>query len=266
MRSSHLVLLMLVVAPGIAGAKCCDPWGARGRAAFIRAGASEVRAVTQSTMTLGTLLQQLILTSQQGFLSHDQNILQQSASQKVFAEGQIASDSALVLTREAATAKAEMAPVPSQDQTIASAMLLKDMKSTVSTIIKKNNSSWLSDFYQVTPKGITTIVKRHEPYCSADQAAAGACAKAASALLQNADLTVNTLLEPGGGQDETISDEEAAAALAFIKTVTQPIPEAPITDDRLVVTQYSDQAVLSLAANSFHAILAHRTRRHMYGD
>lgn len=260
----RLFVLALLMFSGAASARpCCEHWGWTGKGAFLKAGAEEVAAVTRSATQLVASVQQQLTTLQSGFAGQIGQIGVQTSQQKALAQGSIVANNSMQMTSLSATAADDHQPTPLQDQTVTSALLMGEMKPILKEKIIKNNKNWLSDFYQVTPVGNSAILDRHEPYCSTDQAASGACKKAASALLQNADVSINTLLEPGGGQDETMSDEEVAASLAFIKNVVHPVPEIPNKSLRQSNYQLSDQAVLALSANSFHAILAHRTRRHL---
>lgn len=260
----RLFILALVLFSGAASARpCCEHWGWTGKGAFLKAGAEEVAAVTRSATQLVASVQQQLTTLQSGFAGQISQIGVQTSQQKALAQGSIVANNAMQMTALSATASDDHQPTPLQDQTVTSALLMGEMKPILKEKIIKNNKNWLSDFYQVTPVGNSAILDRHEPYCSTEQAASGACKKAASALLQNADVSINTLLEPGGGQDETMSDEEVAASLAFIKNVVHPIPEIPNKALKQANYQLSDQAILALSANSFHAILAHRTRRHL---
>lgn len=87
--------------------------------------------------------------------------------------------------------------------------------------------------------------------------------------MQNADLMFNTIVSPGEGQYETLSDEERNAANAFVRQVINPVATArqparssTPADRALEARLLADQAALSVAAHSFNAAIAHRTRRH----
>lgn len=249
---------------------CCDPWGWVGYAAFVQAGTMMVSSITAAaTSIVGVIEGRISWTLNNGFGKYDAELSKQSAVHKVFKQGAVAVGSQLYMQERAGEA-AENAITPAQQSlTITNAMMLSEQSSIVRQKVSKADMDFMSNFYSTKAVDPSVVIERHKPYCSALDQELGRCDTLASPTMQNADLNINTILNPGEGQYETLADEERDAAQAFVRNVVNPIPEVRLsslqnqsiqakTVDALL---FADQAALSVAAHSFNAQIAHRTRR-----
>jgi hypothetical protein len=156
-----------------------------------------------------------------------------------------------------------------QNLTVANAMILSEQRDVVRQKVAAADQAFVAEVYSTRAQDSSTVITRHQRYCSNSDKDRGRCDSIASSTMQNADLTVNTIFTPGDGQYATLSDEERDAANAFVRNVVNPIPlqrlpaasvkseQAKAADADMLV----DQAALSVAAHSFNAAIAHRTRR-----
>lgn len=252
---------------------CCDPWGAVGYAAFVQAGESVITSVTESATNIINSIAgdgKIFTTWNNGMGKWYTEIEKQTAAQKVFSEGDITVNSQFYL-QERASEAAEHAVTPAQQsQTIINAMLLAEQSSIVRQKISKNDMDFMADFYAIKATDPTIVIERHKPYCSATDQKRGRCDTIAPSTMQNADIDINTIFNPGDGQYETLSDEERDAALAFVRNVVHPVPEVRLSAQQNGSAQakevdsnlLADQAALSVAADSFNSLIANRTRRH----
>jgi len=250
---------------------CCDPWGGVGYAAFVQAGTVVVTSITTSVTTLVNVIElQLSPSWSNGFAKQMGEMQKQTAANKIYKQGELAVQSQLHMQETAAEA-AERAVTPAQQNvTLSSALMLSEQRNVVREKVAAADQAFAAEVYSATVKDSGTVIARHEPYCSSSDKARGRCEALASSTMQNADLTVNTIFAPGDGQYETLTDEERNAANAFVRNVVNPVPlqhlpaalakseQAKAVDAELL----ADQAALSVAAHSFNAAIAHRTRRH----
>jgi hypothetical protein len=160
-------------------------------------------------------------------------------------------------------------PAAQQDTTVTDAALAQEMEPILDDKVTSYDLAWSNAY--VSPKAVDighAVIARHQPYCSPQDVVAQICTQAAIPALQNADLTVNSIYQPGAGQYDTLSDQEHAAAIAFVQNLTQPTSYQPPTTKmtgvagQLSAELASDQAVGALVAHSFNAQIAERTRRH----
>ncbi len=250
---------------------CCDPWGYVGYSAFVQAGASVVQSITSSVSRIVGVLAsgKIDQTWSNGMGALYAEKTKQTAEEKAFNEGSMAVSSQLYLQSRAGEAAENFVPAPLQAQTVTNAVMLSEQDSIVRSKVAANDGSFASYFYSNQPVSAETVLQRHKPYCSDADVDLGRCDKAADSTLQNADINLNSLLNPGDGQYETLSDDEKNAALAFVKNVVLPMPvyrsailgtgEAGKAFDAQMM---ADQAALSVAAHSFDSLIANRTRRH----
>lgn len=194
----------------------------------------------------------------------------QTASIRVFKDGAAAVGSQLYMQEQAATAAERAVPPANLTTTVTNGAMLSEQTSIVRGKVAINDAAFMAGFYSKKSVDPWAVIERHKPYCSQIDVDRGRCDKAVSPTMQNADLMVNTILNPGDGQYETLADDERDAGIAFVKNVITPVPT-----NRFGVAQagsaqakayesamLADQAALSLAAHSFNAIIANRTRRH----
>ncbi|TAL63618.1 MAG: hypothetical protein EPN79_15800 [Burkholderiaceae bacterium] len=193
----------------------------------------------------------------------------QTASQSTMAQAMIGTQQGREAQAVVAEAQEQAKPAAQQDTTVTNAALSSELDAVVDDKVRAYDLAWSNQFVTDTPIDAGhAVIQRHEPYCSADEAALGRCKTAAIPALQDADLTINTIYQPGNGQYDTLSDQEHAAALAFVTNVTQPVAY-PVPNARtqgpsaqLTAELAQDQATLALVAHSFNAQIAERTRRH----
>lgn len=189
----------------------------------------------------------------------------QTASIRVFKDGAAAVGSQLYMQEQAAAAAERAIPPANLTTTITNGVMLSEQTSIVRSKIAVNDAAFMAEFYSKKSADPGVVIERHKPYCAQMDVNRGRCDKAVSPTMQNADLMVNTILNPGDGQYETLADDERDAGIAFVKNVINPVPtnrfsaaQAKAYESALL----ADQAALSLAAHSFNAIIANRTRRH----
>jgi len=267
----NLIVLMMLMAPvkKTWAYECCDPWGAVGLAAFVTAGQAVVSSVTTSTTSLVLKAQKLYQTLDSGFSKVTGEQSKQTAAQKTYKQGAIAASSQLY-TQSRAGEAAENAVLPSGlAVTVTNAALLSEQNNVVRQKITKANADFAATVYSTKAVDETIVTDRHKPYCSAGDVNVGRCETAASPTMQNADISYNTIVGPGEGQYETLSDEERDAAVAFVQQVVNPVPgvrgqlkNKSVQEKYVDSLLLTDQAAMSLSANSFNAAIAHRTRRH----
>ncbi len=250
---------------------CCDPWGWVGHAAFIQAGKQIVSSITSATDQISALLEKALYRSlEMGFGKLYQELTKHSALQRTFQQGLIASRAQLYMQQHIQQA-AQRAILPSElSQSVTDAALLAEQDAVMLQQVGRNDANFSQSFYLAKPFDPATMIEQHRTYCSNDERALGRCDALMPTALQNADLTVNTILNPGTGEYQTLSEDEYRAALTFIRNVVHPSTEATFTTAQSKSTQaqdnalmqLADQAALSFAAHSLHALIAQRTRRH----
>lgn len=251
--------------------KWCEIWSPDMIAALSMAAAKNIASITTNVSAMVTWFEvRIVPTWAAGFGKVMAEKQRQTASLRVFKEGNAAVASQLYMQQHAAEA-AERAVLPANlTTTVTNGVLLSEQTAIVRSKVAANNAAFMSDFYAKNSTDPGVVIERHKPYCSQVDVERARCEKAVSPTMQNADLMVNTVLNPGEGQYETLADEERDAARAFVKNVVNPVPvgrfgaaqagsaQAKAYDAALL----ADQAALSLAAHSFSAIIANRTRRH----
>ncbi|MDH0342165.1 hypothetical protein [Chromobacterium haemolyticum] len=250
---------------------CCDPWGWVGYAAFVQAGTMVVSSITSAATSIVEVIEgRLSITLNNGFGKYGAELSKQSAHQKVFKQGAVAVGGQLYMQERSAEAAVNAVTPAQQALTVTNAMMLSEQSTVVRQKVSVADRDFMANFYATNPVDSSVIIARHKPYCSAVDVDMGRCEPLASPTMQNADLNVNTILNPGEGQYETLADEERDAAKAFVLNVVNPLPEVRLsasqnqspqakTVDALLL---ADQAALSVAAHSFNSQIALRTRRH----
>lgn len=229
---------------------------------------SSISSALTSVITLIEMRANPILAN--GFGKTIEEKQRQTASIKTFNEGAVSVATQLYMQEQSAAA-AERSVLPASiTSTVTNAAMLSEMTSIVRSKTAANDASIMADFYSKKSADSGVVIERHKPYCSQADVDRSRCAKAASPTMQNADLTVNTIFNPGEGQYETMADEERDAGIAFVKNVVNPVPVGRFGAAQAGSPQarayeaalLADQAALSLSAHSFNAIIANRTRRH----
>lgn len=278
-----LVPLLFVSKDSVAGAcvceipckagccKWCEIWSPDMIAALSMAAAKNIASITLNVSAMVTWFEvRIVPTWAAGFGKVMAEKQRQTASLRVFKEGNAAVASQLYMQQHVAEA-AERAVLPANlTTTVTNAVLLSEQTSIARSKVAANNAAFMAEFYAKNSADPGVVIERHKPYCSQVDVERARCDKAVSPTMQNADLMVNTVLNPGEGQYETLADEERDAARAFVKNVVNPVPVGRFSGTRAELPQakghetalLADQAALSLAAHSFSAIIANRTRRH----
>ncbi|MFM0265559.1 hypothetical protein [Paraburkholderia sediminicola] len=252
-------------------AYCCEYWGAPVAAIFMQEGAAEVAAITSGLGSTVEQIQNLSNSFSKGVGQYGAEIGRQSAEQRTFAQGSVAAQTQIYMQERAGEA-AERGDLPAgASETVANTALIADQAPSLNAKLTANDAAFMASYFTSSNTTVQAVINRHAPYCSTDDVNLGRCSAAASSSLQNADINVNTLLNPGGGQYDTYSDEERDAALAFVQNTVHPVAEHRMAGNvdstqqgRLLDSQVlSDQAALSLAAHSLDALIANRTRRRL---
>ena len=245
---------------------CCDPWGMVGMAAFIQSGAVMVGAWTTSTAAMVNLWMLEQQTWSIGFSNWKADINKKTGLQKQFSEATISVEQVIDQGLIASEALSQFQPAPMQDQTVTAGLLMGEIGDVTKKRIAADAAHWLEQSTTTTAGGEHPFIKRHKKYCDQQGVDAGLCDELAPAGLQNADINIKTILMPSDGDSLTLSDEEREAGLLFVENITIATPHVlPTTKkntENYTARLSSDQAALSAAAMSFHAALAHRTRRH----
>lgn len=246
---------------------CCDPWGWVGYAAFMSAGSAVVTAITASATTVVNGLIMVQQSWSQGFQGWMGEQTTASAQRVQIKEARVTTDATRSMDLIVANAQVQHAPTPMQDQTVTNALVVSESTRAAAKNTASLAKQWGDQFIGKRQDETTAyaIVLRHSSYCDAAAVAAG-CKKLAPAALQNADIDIKTIFQPGDGLNPTLSDEERDAAVALIKNITNPIAATtPATSsDMYDAILMSDKAALSASALSLQSILAHRTRRHAF--
>lgn len=245
-------------------AYCCDPWGIPGKTAFAAAGSSVVGAITAQVTALSNYLQ--LYTSQtwsSGVAKTAEELSKQTAASRTFEQGRIAADTSLYMTGVSGDAEEQAQEPALLDQTVTNAVLLSEQFSQQKNNRRRDDAGFAEymrgDLHE-------DLVSRGREFCDLRGKAAGFCDAIASSTLQNADISFNTISNPGDGQYETLTDAEARAARAFVRNVVAATPTAT-TAGSTAQDEYheglllADQAVLSLAAHSLHSVMQNRVRK-----
>lgn len=251
--------------------KWCEIWSPDMIAALSMAAAKNIASITLNVSAMVTWFEvRIVPTWAAGFGKVMAEKQRQTASLRVFKEGNAAVASQLYMQEQTAAA-AERAVLPANlTTTVTNGAMLGEQTSIVRSKVGANNAAFMADFYAKNSADPGVVIERHKPYCSQVDVERARCDKAVSPTMQNADLMVNTVLNPGEGQYETLADEERDAARAFVKNVVNPVPVGRFSAAQAGSAQakayeaalLADQAALSLAAHSFSAIIGNRTRRH----
>lgn len=251
--------------------KWCEIWSPDMIAALSMAATRGIGTITTTTTSLVTWFEVRIVPAwDAGFGKVMAEKQRQTASLRVFKEGNAAVASQLYMQEQATVAAENFMPPANLTTTVTNGALLAEQTAVVRSKVAANNAAFMADFYAKSSSDPGIVIERHKPYCAQADVDRGRCDKAVSPTMQNADLMVNTVLNPGEGQYETLADEERDAARAFVKNVVNPVPVGRFSAALAGSAQakayeaalLADQAALSLAANSFNSIIANRTRRH----
>lgn len=250
---------------------CCDPWGFVGFAAFVQAGTGVVSTLTSSTMKIVNEVEaQLRPTIANGFGQAYLELSKQTAHRRVFMEGRMSVDSAAAIQRDSAYAAINAVPAAQQSLTVASAALAAEQAAVVRSKTQAADLAFSQNFQAAARSSQAGVLARHARYCSAVDIDRMKCDGLAASSLQNADLSIGTIQNPGEGQHETLADQERDAARTFVDNVVLPWPYAPTPAGDTGTAQaqayeallLADQAAISLAAHSLNSQIEYRSRRH----
>lgn len=251
-----------------AGAYCCDPWGEVGRQAFLAAGETVVGELTAAVTGLSNYLQfQFSETISNGFSRWAEELNKQSVNQSIGAEGEAQVSSQLYMEGKRAEAAEKFGAAIALDQSVTNGLMLEEQAIRERTM-RLEEGRVLSNDLRPAPDARDTVATRHVEFCGPRSFEAGLCKELAPTPLQNADVQVTTLLTPGGGQYETLSDAEVRAGRVFIRNILEPTPvqDAPGGTDSPQAAAYqaqllADQAALSLAGHALNSVMMSRVRK-----
>jgi hypothetical protein len=273
MRRVTVFFALLSVSMAVA-AFCCDPWGLPVQAVFMQVGTSVAATLTASQSTVSTLLNTTLDAHYQTGVGQTLvEINKQTAQLKTMAGGMLATQQSMDAQSVVAGASEQFKAAAQQDTTVTNAALTQELDPIINGKVQSYDQAWSNSFLSTTFQTLgNTVIARHQPYCAPQDVTMSLCTQAAVPALQDADLMITSLYQPGQGLYETLSDQEHGAALAFIQNLTQPVPYAalpsstpgqtPVTLDAMQIEAARQQAVLGLVAHSFNEQLAERTRRH----
>ncbi|MDQ1090601.1 hypothetical protein QE400_000014 [Xanthomonas sacchari] len=259
---------VLAVLPYLrADAYCCDPWGIPATTAFTSAASSIVEAITAQVTTVSDYLQ--LYTSQtwaNGLAKTAEELSKQTAARRTFEQGRIAANTSLYMSRAAGDAETQAQEPALLDQTVTNAVLLSEQFDQLRKNRRRDDVQ-MADYMR--SGGAEDVVARNREFCDARSKVAGFCEDIASSTLQNADLSFNTISNPGDGQYETLTDAESRAARAFVRNVVSPAPLGTMSgssaqDERHEALLLADQAALSIAAHSLNSVMQNRVRKRDY--
>lgn len=271
-RSRSIIVVLFIVLSFVTysaySRPCCERWGWTGYGAFIKAGAVMISSIKVAVTKIVLGAKTIQESWSQGFSGMTQGKTAAVSQQQQMEQGALTVKSTRNMEEYVAEQRVQHMPTPMQDTTIANALVVSESSKIAQQNITKLATDWHQSFKGKTAMDTSfhAVIKRHANYCDAAAVAAG-CEKLAPAALQNADLDIKTILQPGDGQNPTLSDDERDAGVAWIMNVTNPIAATtpPIGGNMtLDAVLLSDEAALSAAALSLQSILAHRTRRHAF--
>lgn len=257
--TTAIVAVMVSANPARA---CCGDGAIAGEAAA-RAGDAVVKAIDSSSELIAKWLQRLDMTIATGFGKVVAEIMKQTAAQRVMQEGMIATHAISDFDKRKAEAALKFTDSPRSCYEVSSGTSATIAAGKVTAI----QSSLCADsakrtlFTPNTAAAVAAIYDDHiRKYCSPQDAALGRCQVVAPDM-QNADVRADIALNTS-----SYTQEQIAAARAFVNNVTNPVPTQNIPQawenttqgKTFVAGQYIEQARASVAANSFNAALAAR--------
>lgn len=246
--------------------QCCDPWGAVGFAAFVQAGAAMVGGVEAAAVEISQYLEVSLSQSiNNGFSRWADELNKGAAQQRLIAQGRVQSDAQLYLEGKRVAAAEAFQEASMLDEAVTNGLMLSEQQMR-NRDQRRAEGLALSEYLRPSAGAVETAQARHGAYCDERGVAIGLCPGLAPSTLQNADISVGTILNPGDGQYDSLSDEELAAGRAFVRNVIAPnqfpalksdAPQAQAHEAMLL----ADQAALSLAANSLNTVMLNRVRK-----
>lgn len=190
----------------------------------------------------------------------------QISAQRLLAQGRIAAESHLFMEQARAEAIERTQAAAMQDVSLVNGVLLGEQTQVMATSAHRRDAAAVaamrSDRWD--PAG---LAKRHAAqYCTGNDRRQGRCASPVSSTLQGAEVSIDTVLNPGQGQYETLADADAAAATLFVGAVVAPRPQGFVAvtghAGRVVEgTALADQAALSIASHALSRMASRRVRR-----
>ncbi|MFM0265558.1 hypothetical protein [Paraburkholderia sediminicola] len=242
---------------------CCGD-GPIAAAGAMQAGASVVASISTATGTIVSWLQQINNTIGTGFANLYSEIAKQSAEQRLFAQGTIASQTQLYMekARGDAETKYELSPRACFEVAggTSGSVGADQVKQGVSDLNQQFAQRTL--YTPNTTAAVAQIFNTHTSnYCSAQDVQLGRCSSAATADLQNADVRADSLFNAS-----SLDTNHFAAAQALVSNIANPIPTQNIPKGweqtpqgkAFVAGQYIEQSRSSVAANSLNNAIAMR--------
>jgi hypothetical protein len=245
---------------------CCDPWGVPAATAFIHAGTIEVAELTAQVEAISTYLKlSFEPTWSNGFATAMEYVSKQTAAERTYEHGRLAASTDLYMNGVRARAAENGIEVAMLDETVTNAVLMSE-QFRQERLNRQREDIALADGLRSDAMAPGDAVTRHVAYCGPRAHMAGLCVALPSTTLQDADLMVNTITNPGDGQYETMSDEEVLAGRAFIRNIVAPHPLRSAPGNSVQAQQYeamlmADQAALSVAGHSLNSVMLHRVRK-----
>lgn len=245
---------------------CCDPWGQVGFMAFVQAGTTVVTSITTAVTSVSTYLMTSITpTVNNGFTRWADERNKTVVQKKLIEEGKIQASTQLYMEGKRAEATEQFMEAAMHDETVTNGLILTEQKDRDRTM-RVSEGLALSDDLRPTRGAPDSILSRHSGFCGQRAFEAGLCAELAPSTLQNADINVNTILNPGDGQYDTLSDAEMEAGRAFVRNILSPTQPRDVAGDTAQAQQWTgiglaDQAALSLAGNSLNSVMMARVRK-----
>lgn len=252
--------------------KWCEIWSPDMISALNRAAEKNISSVGDGVATIVQMIELRIMpTWVSGAGRWMEELTRAVAARRTLSEGGLAVDADLALQQAAGDAAADSVLPAEMMTTFTNSALLREQMAVERGKVASNTTSILSTARPAALEDpAAVVIRRHQPYCTPLDVERGFCTQPATDGMRNADLIAGIAFDPGEGQYDTYADAERDAALAFARNVVSPISGAPLPRALEGSPQaklheamaLADDAALSLAAHSFAALIAHRTRRH----
>ncbi|WP_099470640.1 hypothetical protein [Stenotrophomonas maltophilia] len=251
-----IILSTALTAAMDAGAyTCCDPWGAVGSAAFVTAGTSVVSALTAATSEVSLVIQTGVSYSwNSGVGQLVQELSKRGASTKLYNDGAIAAKTQLYMHDKAGKAQENAVEAAAFDETITSAMMVRDQDETISKALR--------DYGRIHAESLVSDAHTTAEVAFQERRSRWS---AGPVGMEYADIDATSLLTPESSM--TYSDEGRQAALDYVqnlagsnglyRNVDTSTPQGRAAD----ALTLADQAALSTAAFALNSLMADRTRR-----
>jgi hypothetical protein len=206
-----------------------------------------------------------------------EKLIKQTAMQRTFWQGLIEVHTQQAI-RETARAATDYAKTPAQEPlTATNGILLAEQDLIMQEKIHRagqrfiehiDENAEIKNRYATKSAPYMSTTDRHMLYCSNEDRKRSRCNTLTLPMMENADVRIDTLLTPGEGHYETLSDDEYDAASILVDNIVPTTSDltqqghSAETEHSYQVKRLAEQAALSLAAHSFNVLVARRTRRH----